>query len=389
MLQVVAGSATLIGRDAEDAGAVRRRVRMVAEAVERGASITHRLLAFARRSELRREAIDPAGLLLGLREILAPSLGPKIVVRVEAAPGLPFLAADKGQLETALMNLGTNARDAMPEGGVLTLYASAEQVVEDDAAHPRGLPLGGYIRLAVGDTGVGMDATTLARVTEPFFTTKPAGQGTGLGLPMVKGFAEQSGGAFAESTPGRGTIVTLWFPQSENEAVAPAPVRALAPAPAGATATTQDAAPRVLIVDDEPAVCETLAAYLGANGHTVLTAAGSNEALALLDAGEGVDALVTDLTMPGMDGLALIREVRARGSRLPVLLLTGYAGDIAALALSDVEGGPFSLLRKPVSGAQLADRIAALLQVVARQQPAPGRDAITATRYPNDLHGKG
>ena len=367
VLQVVSGAAALIGQRAEDAAAVRRRARMIADAVERGAAITRRLLTFARRGELRAEVVDPAGLLQGLREILAPAFGARIAIRVEAEPGLPPLLADREQLETALVNLAVNARDAMPEGGVLTLAAAMERVAEGAAAPPGPAP-GRYIRLSVRDTGEGMDAETLARAAEPFFTTKPAGKGTGLGLSMAKGLAEQSGGAFAiESAPGRGTTVTLWFPLAEAAAAPAAAPQAAAAAPHRSIGT-----PRVLLVEDEAAVRETLAAELAAAGHIVLTAADGAEALARLDAGEAVDALVTDLAMPGLDGLAVIRAARARRPGLPAMLLTGYAGDAAALATDGAEGGPFALLRKPVSGAEIADRIAMLLEAAASRAAGGG-----------------
>ena len=364
VLQGVSGAAALIERRPGDEAGVRRLARLAIEASERGASITRRLLAFGRRGDLRAEAFDVGSLLGGLREILAHTLGAPIGITVQLGADLPLLLADKGQLETALVNLATNARDAMPEGGRLTLAADTEIVPAGGATHPAGLAPGRYVRLTVADTGVGMDTATLARAGEPFFTTKDLGVGTGLGLPMAKGFAEQSGGALGiESSPGKGCTVTLWLPAAE----APQAARGGAAGPiAGAepgSGTPGEAAThaRVLLVDDEALVREVLAEHLEDAGYGVVVAASGAEALALLAAGEAVDALVTDLSMPGMDGLAVIRAAQERRPGLPAVLLTGYAGDGAALAVGGAVSGTFSLLRKPVSGVLLVDRVRALL----------------------------
>ncbi len=358
VLQTVQGGTLLIERRARDSEDTRRLARMVLEAVGRGASVTRRLLSFARRGELQAEPMDPGALLEGLNDILAHSLGADIAVQLQAEPGLPPLLADKGQLETVLVNLAANARDAMPGGGTLTLAANLVTVAEGEI-HPAGLVPGCYVRLRVTDTGTGMDQATLARVTEPFFTTKPQGKGTGLGLPMARGFAEQSGGALVvESAPGLGTTVLLWLPQASATA-APTVAGNAAAAPALVPGT----AGRVLLVDDEVLVRQTLAEQLEAAGYAVVTAADAGEALAMLETDGQVDALVTDLTMPGgMNGLALIRETQARRPGLSAVLLTGYAEN-ATGAMLTVNGGSggFSLLRKPVSGAQIADRVAVLL----------------------------
>nr|WP_294528367.1 hybrid sensor histidine kinase/response regulator [uncultured Rhodopila sp.] len=353
ILQAVQGGAGLIERRADNPASVRRFARTVIEAAERGAAVTRRLLAFARRDDLRAERIDPAGLLDGLRDVLAQTLGSPITVRVQGASGLPAVMADRRQLETVLLNLATNARDAMQAGGTLTL-AAAEDEIAAGRVHPAGLKPGRYIRLAVTDTGCGMDQATLDRAAEPFFTTKPQDQGTGLGLPMAKGFAEQSGGALTiESAPGRGTTVTLWLPVAGMRSEAAQVQPGLAPV-AGLPR-------RVLVVDDEDVVRETLVASLEEAGFAVLAAANGVEALALLEAGEAVDALVTDLSMPGMGGLALVHEAHLRRPGLPSVLLTGYAGEAAQLAVSGGRPSGFSLLRKPVSAAQLVDRIEMVL----------------------------
>ncbi len=212
VLQAVSGYAELIERSSGGV-AVRRLTQLTIDAAARGTSITRRLLAFSRLDALQSEPIDAAVLLAGLQEVLGHTLASAIAVHTKAAPGLPRLLADKQQLETVLLNLAANARDAMPDGGALTLIAAGEAVLHGGNA--AGLAPGRYVRLSVVDTGTGMSAATLARVAEPFFTTKSAGKGTGLGLSMAKGFAEQSGGRFAiESRPGYGTMVTVWMPQA-------------------------------------------------------------------------------------------------------------------------------------------------------------------------------
>ena len=359
VLQGVLGAATLIERKPGDEAGVRRLARLAVEASERGASITRRLLAFGRRADLRAEAFDVPPLLAGLQEILSHTIGSGIEVLVQLGADCPPLLADRVQLETALLNLATNARDAMPSGGRLTLSAGASEVP------PSGLAPGRYVRITVADTGVGMDAAMMARATEPFFTTKGIGAGTGLGLPMARGFAEESGGALGiESSPGNGTAVTIWLPAAEPGAARQSEPSGVAdgaaPSPIGQPAA------RVLLVDDERVVRHVLAEHLADAGFSVLSAADGDEALGLLDGGESVDAMVTDLAMPGMDGIALIRAVQERRHGLPVVLLTGDAGGDAALALSGAVSGTYSMLRKPVTGSVLAGRVRALLDEVSR-----------------------
>jgi PAS domain S-box-containing protein len=353
VLQAVSGGAALIERRPDDAERVLRNARMVLDAARRGAAITSRLLAFSRRGDLRAESVDAAALLVDMAEVLTHTLGGSVVCKVDVPRGLPPLFADRGQLETVLVNLATNARDAMPSGGTLTMAADTE-IVSTALPHPAGLAPGGYVRIIVSDTGSGMDNSVLSRVTEPFFTTKEPGKGTGLGLAMAKGFVEQSGGSLSiDSVVGQGTRIILWLPGATGGAGAKT----------GADVATAAGfnKPCVLLVDDDAIVRDVLVLSLEDSGYTVVAAESGAAALVRLASGERVDIIVSDLTMPGMDGLALIRSAQEWRPGLPAVLLTGYAGDGATLAVGGAISGTFSLLRKPVSGTQLVDRINALL----------------------------
>jgi CheY-like chemotaxis protein len=349
----VTGSAALIARRPNEPERVARNARMVLDATRRGAAITGRLLAFARRGDLRAEKIEPSALLQDMADVFSHTLGGSVICRIEAAANLPALFADRGQLETVLVNLATNARDAMPNGGTLTLSAASE-LVAANGSHPAGLSDGAYVRIEVCDNGIGMDSKVLSRVTEPFFTTKESGRGTGLGLAMAKGFAEQSGGnLLIESAVDDGTRVMLWLPITASTDVE----------------RTEDAKPRpvadrpsVLLVDDDPIVREVLRLSLEDAGYSVVSETSGAAALVRLEQGGPIDIIVSDLSMPGIDGITLIRSAQERWPALPAVLLTGYVGDAATLAIGDAITGSFSLLRKPTSGLQLVDRIGALLE---------------------------
>jgi PAS domain S-box-containing protein len=234
MLQAMTGALHLLNARPEDPARVRRHAGAALAAVERGASITRRMLAFARQDQLQPTPVAVASLFEGLAAVLRGAADPHIALEIAAPPGLPPVLADRAQLDLVLFNLALNGRDAMPEGGHLRLAAALDVVAGAEAegrvaaAHPQGLAPGRYLRFTVEDSGAGMDAATLARATEPFFTTKEAGQGTGLGLAMAHGFAVQSGGALAlASTPGKGSVVTLWLPAAAEEE---APAAATPPA---------------------------------------------------------------------------------------------------------------------------------------------------------------
>jgi signal transduction histidine kinase/CheY-like chemotaxis protein len=357
VLQMIQGALQLIERDAAGNARIGRFSRLALEATARGAAVTGRLLMFGRSAVLQAAPLDPNAVLADLRDLLAHTLGAGIAVSVTAEAGIPFMLADKGQLETAMINLATNARDAMPHGGSLTLQAASETVAPDGSPHPAGLAPGRYVRLTVADTGSGMDDATLLHACEPFFTTKPLGVGTGLGLAMANGLAAQSGGALRiESRPGEGTSVALWFPVAEHHAYPVPEVAPEAEAPVPAS-TGAGGRCRILLVDDEVLVREFLAEQLEDEGFRVQVAANGAEALDRLAAGQTVDVLVSDFSMPGMDGLAVIRAARERCPHLPAILLTGYSKDAIAVAAASSVTGSIALLRKPISISDLVDRI--------------------------------
>jgi CheY-like chemotaxis protein len=274
------------------------------------------LLAFARRQELKTQAVDVPELVRGMTGLLQRVLGPSIQIDTRFPLGLAPALSDLNQLETALLNLAVNSRDAMPAGGTITIEAQSEKVGPRSES---GLATGDYIRLSVADTGEGMDAASLARATEPFFTTKGVGKGTGLGLSMVHGLAEQSGGLLAlRSIPGEGTTVDLWLP------------RAVAGDEQDVSATLSRSVSEhvdpivILAVDDDGLVLMNAVAMLEDLGHRAASALSAKDALAILGR-EKVDLVITDYAMPHVTGLQLAEAIRATHPALPVIVATGYA----------------------------------------------------------------
>jgi CheY-like chemotaxis protein/two-component sensor histidine kinase len=284
------------------------------QSAERAKTLVQRLLAFARRQPLQPQSVDIAALVRGMTDLLASTVGPRIVIQLDIHDGLPGALADANQVEMALLNLAVNARDAMPDGGVLTIAVGLENLQH---GHDPNLKPGAYLRLCVHDTGVGMDEATRLKATEPFFSTKGVGRGTGLGLSMVHGLAAQLGGALSlESELGQGTTVKIWLPVAKPD-VAPR----LAPTdPVFATGSGT-----VLLVDDEDLVRASTADMLSDLGYRVVEAQSADDALRKLDQEIQVDLLITDHLMPGMTGADLARAVARKWSGLPVLLISGYA----------------------------------------------------------------
>jgi signal transduction histidine kinase len=340
LLMAVIGNLDLL---AKRVGADPRLDRLVAGAMEgarRGATLTQRLLAFARKQELQAQAIDVARLVKEMTGLIDRSVGPMVQVGVEAEAALPAVTVDPNQLEMALLNLAVNARDAMPLGGALSIQISVDAV---GAAGELGLPAGTYVRLKVRDTGEGMNPETLAKAVEPFFSTKAVGKGTGLGLSMVFGLAEQSGGALRlESTLGEGTTVSLWLPAASGAAT---------PTEASVEATLTTAPITILLVDDDPLIAASTVALLEDLGHSVVQASSAEQALELLATDLQPDLMITDYAMPGMTGLQLGREVQRALPKLPVLLATGFAD------LENAESVELPRLAKPYTQDQLAAQI--------------------------------
>ena len=289
-------------------------------AAERAKILVQRLLAFSRRQMLLSRALDMRELVEGMTDLIARTIGPAIRVELVIAGDLPPAQADPNQLELALLNLAVNARDAMPDGGVLTIGVDRATI---DVDRRGGLPQGEYLRVVVADTGHGMDTATLARAVEPFYSTKEVGKGTGLGLSMVHGLAEQSGGMLGlESAPGEGTRATLWLPV----AAAPAEGQSVSGVAALITLEPLD----ILLVDDDEAVRTATVAMLGEAKHRVSAFADARPALEFLRGGSACDVLVTDYLMPGLRGDALAEAARALRPGLPVLLATGFTGPAPA-----------------------------------------------------------
>jgi len=310
------------------------------QGTRRGAALTQRMLAFARRQELRLASLDVRDVVQRMTSLLQSSLGPSVRVETHFPLELPKVTADANQLELALLNLAINGRDAMPKGGVVTVGAA-------ERADVPGLKAGNYLCVSVTDTGTGMDEETLKRAMEPFFTTKGVGKGTGLGLPMVHGMAEQSGGQLLlKSKLGEGTVAELYLPVATGKTALP----------------TQSTETRVLslvnkklailTVDDDPLVALNTSALLEELGHTVYSAPSASLALDILRREKKIDLMITDQLMPDMTGSELATRIRIENAHLPIILATGYA----ELAPGEGEGLP--RLAKPFGQRELAEAIA-------------------------------
>ena len=317
LLMAILGSLEILRKRLPDDPRLLTLLDNAVQGAKRGSSLTQRMLAFARRQELKHEAVDLASLVNNMLELLERSLGPSVGVETRFPRDPVHVRTDINQLETALLNLAINGRDAMPEGGTIRIAVKQHSI---GAAHASGLPPGQYACLSVSDSGHGMDEATLSRATEPFFTTKGIGKGTGLGLSMVDGLTAQSGGKLlVHSTPGRGTTIELWLPISTD---------ALCVTERDETAGQQSSEVRrlcVLAVDDDGLVLANVAAMLEDLGHKVIAAGSGAKALMAIGSSPDIDVLITDQAMPAMTGLQLIDAARARRPALPAILATGFA----------------------------------------------------------------
>jgi signal transduction histidine kinase/ActR/RegA family two-component response regulator len=318
LLTPITGALDLLQRKYGDSDPRSQRLLSNAlQAADRAKTLLQRLLGFARRQTLNPHPVDIGALLTGMRDLIASSVGPTIEVRLRCDGPTKCAQVDPNQLELAILNLAVNARDAMPDGGRLTILA--EEVAMGPRSEPRLTP-GLYIRVSVIDAGCGMDPQTASRAIEPFYTTKEFGRGTGLGLSMVHGLAAQLGGGFElTSAVGEGTRVDLYLPVAVGAADAEKK-----PAADMVSATLRHLS--VLLVDDEEIVRTATAEMIRDLGHSVHEASGGLEALARLESGLWVDAVITDYKMPGMDGGAFARQLARRWPQVPVLLITGYTG---------------------------------------------------------------
>jgi PAS domain S-box-containing protein len=364
LLMAVLSSLELLRKRLPADATSQRLLQNAVDGAQRGATLTQRMLAFARRQELILHSVDVAQLFSGMNDLVQRSIGPEWPITFDLPQRLPAVRADTNQLEMALLNLIVNARDASPSGGSILVRASVANV---DAGSSNGLAPGGFIRLEVSDTGMGMDEETLRRATEPFFTTKGVGKGTGLGLPMVHGMALQLGGAFElVSRPGQGTSAILWLPVAahEDEPVTPAPAQE--PSPLPRTRLT------ILAVDDDALVLMNTAALLDDLGHEVIEAFSGADALAKFRAREDIDLLITDQAMPNMTGIQLVSAIEEIRPGMPVIIASGYGEGL------EVPGRSVERLGKPFDQDRLAQAIAKVMEgggifgEPARKQQAVG-----------------
>jgi PAS domain S-box-containing protein len=343
LLMAVLSSLELIRKRVPDDPKILRLLENAVQGTQRGATLTKRLLAFARRQELKQEAVAIPDMVRGMTDLLGRSLGSSVEIETRFPLVSRPVWADANQLEMVLLNLVVNARDAMPDGGRVIISMRETRVPKGDSGV---LKPGPYICLAVSDNGSGMDEQTLRRATEPFFTTKGVGKGTGLGLSMVHGLAEQLGGTFTlKSRQGEGTTAELWLPVATGQA----PAEGIEVAPRK-TAEYRESL-TILVVDDDSLVLTNTVAMIEDLGHIALAADSGAEALALLRRDDRVDLVLTDQVMPQMSGLQLADAIKAEWPDLPVIVATGYAD------LPPGGGIDFPKLSKPYTQAQLAHGI--------------------------------
>ncbi|HXO70901.1 MAG TPA: ATP-binding protein [Bradyrhizobium sp.] len=334
LLMVIGGSAQVLKKYAVDEKS-QRAVQAIESAAKRGAGLTSQLLSFARRQNVNPQPVHLGERIGAIREVLSTGVGSTVQLATDVKDDVWPIKVDVSELETALVNLTINARDAMPDGG--TIRISAENVRLDDEAHK-----GDFVAIRVSDTGTGIPPDVLQKVFDPFFTTKPVGKGTGLGLSQVHGFAYQAGGLIAVASElGEGTTVTISLPRDKSGIIS---ARGFDAASSGSGT--------ILLVEDNPDVAAATAGLLEQLGYAVRWVSNAEEALAEIDA-DGIDLVFSDIVMPGkMDGLALAQAVREKYPRLPILLATGYSDTLRRTSLG------FQILRKPYEIHELSQALA-------------------------------
>ncbi len=355
MLSVIIGSLSLLSRRlARGDGDYVRYIDSALDGANRAATLTHRLLAFSRQQPLAPQALDINKLVAGMSDLLGRTIGEHLRVETVLAGGLWRTRVDPGELESAILNLAVNARDAMPDGGRLTIETANCHLDDDYASAHVEVPAGQYVLVAVTDNGCGMPPDALAKAFDPFFTTKAIGKGTGLGLSQVHGFVKQSGGHVKiYSEPGQGTTVKLYLPRFLG-AEQPAPARPLdRPLPRG------DAGKLILVVEDDDRARHVTAESLRELGYTVVHANGAAAALGILDAQPGVNLLFTDIVMPDVNGRKLAEEAVRRVPGIKVLYTTGYTPN--AIVHNGVVDPGVQLIPKPFTLEQLARKVHAVL----------------------------
>jgi PAS domain S-box-containing protein len=348
LLMAVLGSLELIRKRLPEDPKLKLLLNNAFEGARRGVSLSQRMLSFARRQELSLTAVNIKALVSGMSEMLDRSLGPMMTIETDIPEGLPSIKADANQLETALLNLTVNSRDAMPEGGMIKI--SARLVTTPPMMGTKALN-SECIVLTVSDTGEGMDPDTLSRALEPFFTTKGVGKGTGLGLSMVHGITEQLGGRLRiESHKGKGTSVELWLPLAQGEVLAPVAAEKIA------IADSENKSLVIVVVDDDRLVLTNTKAMLEDFGHTVVEASSGAAALEVIRKTPHVDLVITDQAMPQMTGMQLAAAIKVDWPNLPILLMSGYA--------ELPRKTPFEVpkLAKPFSLDDLKDAVARTMQ---------------------------
>jgi signal transduction histidine kinase len=352
LLAAITGNAEVLHNLLSDDPAHGRRLAMILQTAGRGADLVRRLLAFSRKQELAPVQVDLNQVVRGMGDLLRATLGRATRVETKLEPALWPALIDPVQIEHVILNLAINARDAMPEGGTLTIATANTTLGHQDATVD--LPVGDYIVVSVIDTGTGMTEEVQRNAFEPFFTTKPPGQGSGLGLSQVYGLASQSGGGVRiDSALGKGTTVSVLFPRATEEAdsdVGSGSDRAAGAEPRRDTPAWHRT---VLVVDDEMECRDTISAMLAANGFAAIVADSGEAALRLADAGADFDLLLVDFAMPGMNGAELAQEVRARRPSVPVVFFTGGDGEYIS--------GERWVLMKPFLGHTLTDTLRAAL----------------------------